>query len=153
MQHGLYMPCACAVFVHVCVSCSSHQLHEALAALRGDDAEVRLTTAHHLRAGRRGGFGWDHFPHAITVWDSGNGEEAWGGPGTDVTISCREREETKCVMGVCIYTKHTGKKLLKKSAWHTHTNADIYQCFCVLPGKTQWLNICTAGRKISLSLI
>lgn len=142
------MACMFSVCAYVCM-CYSHQLHEALAALRGDDAEVRLTTAHHLRTGRRGGFGWNYFPQAITIWDSGDREEAWGGPGTDVAISYRERGD-KCVMGVYIQNTHRQCKNDSKKiclTQHTHGHGDIFQYFCILPGKTQWLNICTAGRK------
>lgn len=68
---------------------SPHQLHEALAALRGDDPQVRLAAVDHLRAGRRRGLGQDYFPQAVAV---GYGEEAGGGPGTDVAISWRDKE-------------------------------------------------------------
>lgn len=59
----------------------AHQLHQALAALGGDDPEIRLAAVHHLRAGRRWRLGY--FPQAVAV---GDGEEAGGGPGTDVAV-------------------------------------------------------------------
>lgn len=147
--------CAQYLCVRVRMCCSSHQLHEALAALRGDDAEVRLATAHHLRAGRRRGFGWDYFPHAITVWDSGDTgdrEEAWGGPGTNVAISYRERGD-KCVTGVCvcIYTKRMLEKL-KENLLGTHSHTDIFQCLCPTRKNTvvEYLH---SRKKVRLSLL
>lgn len=67
----------------------THQLHQALAALRGDDPQVRLAAADHLRAVRGRGLGRDHFPQAVAV---GYGEEARGGPGADVAVSWRDAE-------------------------------------------------------------
>lgn len=137
--HSVCVPylCVCA-YVWVCCS---HQLHEALAALRGDDAEVRLTTAHHLRAGRRWGFGLDYFPH-ITVWDTGDREEAWGGPGTDVAISYKERGY-KCVMGT-----YTNTMCLSQ---HTHTR--IFFSSFILPGKTTVTEYLHSRKKVRLSLL
>lgn len=69
----------------------AHQLHQALAALGGDDPEIRLAAVHHLRAGRRWRLGY--FPQAVAVGDR---EEARGGPGTDVSVSWRgKRKEAK----------------------------------------------------------
>lgn len=72
--------------------CSTHQLHEVLAALRGDDPQVRLAAVDHLRAGRRRRLSRDYFPHAVAV---GYGEEARGGPGTDVAVSWRDTERDR----------------------------------------------------------
>lgn len=71
---------------------SAYQLHEAFAALGGDDPKVRLTTVHHLSAGRRGRLSRNYFPHAVAV---GDWKESWGGPGTDVTIGYRGGGEGK----------------------------------------------------------
>lgn len=68
---------------------SPHQLHEALAALRGDDPQVLLAAVDHLSAGRRRRLGQDYFPQAVAV---GYGEEARGGPGADVAISWSDGE-------------------------------------------------------------
>ena len=65
----------------------THQLHEALAALRGDDPQVRFAAVDHLRAGRRRSLSQDYFPQAVAV---GYGEEARGGPGADVAVSWRD---------------------------------------------------------------
>lgn len=71
---------------------SPHQLHEALAALRGDDPQVRLAAVDHLSAGRRRRLSQDYFPQAVAV---GYGEEARGGPGADVAISWSDREKER----------------------------------------------------------
>lgn len=91
------------------MSRSPHQLHEALAALRGDDPQVRLAAVDHLRAGRRRRLGQAGFPQAGAV---GHGEESRRGASADVAISCGDRQRGRSqavVLRPQLYFEKLGK--------------------------------------------